>query len=83
MDIKKYKIRYPEKDCILDQDEEWVTIITKGRIEKISLHDYEKIYEFPGLYEKVVYDKLKCDSHRVICELLNNEIEKAALNKKN
>jgi predicted TPR repeat methyltransferase len=81
MDFKKFKIRYPERACTLDQDEEWVTIITKDRIEKISLHDYEKFYEVPGLYEKVIYDKLKCDSHRVICELLNIEINKAVFNK--
>jgi predicted TPR repeat methyltransferase len=82
MNCEKFKIRYPEKECTLDQDEEWVTIVTQDSTEKIRLHDYEKFYEIPGLYEKVIYDKLKCDSHRVICELLNNEIKKDVFNKK-
>ena len=82
MDCEKFKIRYPKKECTLDQDEEWVTIVTRDSTEKIRLNDYEKFYEIPGLYEKVIYDKLKCDSHRVICELLNNEIEKVVFNKK-
>jgi predicted TPR repeat methyltransferase len=81
MNCEKFKIRYPEKECTLDQDEEWVTIVAQDSTEKIKLHDYEKFYEIPGLYEKVIYDKLKCDSHRVICELLNTEIEKAVFNK--
>ena len=81
MDCEKFKIRYPEKEYTLDQDEEWVTIVTRDSTKKIRLHDYEEFYEIPGLYEKVIYDKLKCDSDRVICELLNNEIEKFLLDK--
>lgn len=83
MNCEKFKIRYPEKECTPDQDEEWITISTQDSTEKIKLHDYEKFYKIPGLYEKVIYDKLKCDSPRVICELLHNEINKDAYNKKN
>ncbi len=46
MDCEKFKIRYPEKECTLDQDEEWVTIVTRDSTEKIRLNDYEKFYEF-------------------------------------
>lgn len=82
MNCEKFKIRYPGKEIPLDQDEEWVSIVTQNSTQKIRLHDYEKIYEIPGLYEKVIYDELRCDSHRVICELLHNEIKKDIVYKK-
>jgi len=49
MDCEKFKIRYPKKECTLDQDEEWVTIVTRDSTEKIRMNDYEKFYEITGL----------------------------------
>jgi hypothetical protein len=77
MNYNGYKLKYPEKDCQVDQDKEWITLISKGCSEKIRLHDYEKFYKVPGLYEEVLYEHLQCSSPQVLCSMLKIEIEKS------
>lgn len=72
-----YEIQFPDKECRLDQDEEWITLVSENRCEKIKLHDYRKFYNVPGLYEKVLYERLKCDSPRMVCSMLKEEMEKS------
>ena len=71
-----YKVKYPEKECNLDQDEESITLVSQSRTEQIRLHDYEKLYSIPGLYEEVIYEQLQCNSPQVVCSMLKEEIEK-------
>jgi predicted TPR repeat methyltransferase len=73
-----YKVMLPENSCDLDQDEEYFTLVTNRGSRRLRLHDYAKVYEVPGLYEEVVYDRLKCDSPRQVCSLLEKEIEAIA-----
>lgn len=54
----------------LDQDEEWCEIVVGGKRRRIRFHDYHEIYDIAGLYERLFYDKLKCQSPRVIRRLL-------------
>ena len=75
--LNDYEINFPKNSETLDQDEEWVMLICGNRLERIRLHDYGKIYNIPGLYEEVVYNRLKCDSPRVICAMLKRELEKS------
>ena len=77
MKCSDYEVKYPENDCQLDQDEEWITLVSEGHTEKIRLHDYEKLYSIPGLYEEVIYEELQCNSPHVVCSMLKEEIEKA------
>jgi hypothetical protein len=77
MKCPDYEVKYPENDCHLDQDEEWITLVSEGQTEKIRLHDYEKLYRIPGLYEEVIYEELQCSSPHVVCSMLKEEIEKA------
>ena len=72
-----YEIQLPDKECRLDQDEEWIMLVSENRCEKIKLHDYKKFYSVPGLYEEVLYKRLKCDSPRMVCSILKEEIEKS------
>ncbi len=60
----------PELGHQPDQDEEWIIVKRGNRQEKIRLHDYDDIYKIPGLYEQVFCQRLKCNSHRVVCDLL-------------
>jgi hypothetical protein len=71
-----YKVKYPEKECQRDQDEEWITLVSEGRTEKLRLHDYEKLYSIPGLCEEVIYEQLQCNSPQVVCSMLKEEIER-------
>jgi predicted TPR repeat methyltransferase len=70
-----YKVLLPENACDLDQDEEYFTLVTDCETRRLRLHDYDKVYEVPGLYEEVVYDRLNCDSPRQVCSLLEKEIK--------
>jgi len=65
-----YDIVVPEMDQQLDQDEEWIIVKGEDKQEKLRLHDYDKIFKHPGLYEQIFYQKLRCNSPTVICNLL-------------
>lgn len=53
-----------------EQDEEWVIAKTEDGWKKIRLHDYDEVYEVPGLYEKWVYETLKCQSPTKVADLM-------------
>lgn len=76
MDCSEYKIEFPSTEFRLDQNEEWIIIHSEGRDEKVGLHHYARLYEIPGLYEEVIYKRLKCNSPQVICGLLKKELQK-------
>ena len=67
------EIELPKSSQQLDQDEEWVIVKRGNRQDKIRLHDYNDIYKIPGLYEQLFCQRLKCDSPRVMCDLLEEE----------
>lgn len=58
----------------LDQDEEWCTVAVNGSRRKIRFHDYDEVFEVPGLYEHLFYEKLKCNSPETVCTLLEEEL---------
>jgi predicted TPR repeat methyltransferase len=76
MAYTRYKIEFPNPDCRMDQSEEWITVHSEGSNKKICLHDYARFYEMPGLYEEVIYKRLKCTSPQMICGLLRKELQK-------
>ncbi|HSI80711.1 MAG TPA: methyltransferase domain-containing protein [Solirubrobacterales bacterium] len=52
------------------QDEEWCEVMIGRERRRIRFHDYEEIYEIPGLYERLFYDELECASPRTLRGLL-------------
>ncbi|NNG00218.1 MAG: class I SAM-dependent methyltransferase [Desulfobacteraceae bacterium] len=69
------QVKYPGRECMLEQDEEWFHLMTKDGQECIRIHEYERVYDVPGLYEEVVYNKLQCDSPQVLTALLKENME--------
>lgn len=65
-----YEIIIPDLDGQLEQDEEYIIVDFGSRQEKVRLHDYGMIYNIPGLYEEIFYNRLKCNSPKVICNML-------------
>lgn len=69
-------------DCKLDipeinnvcQGEERFVVEKDGNRQEIRVHEYDKIYNIPGLYEHLFYDKLKCQSPKVVCSLLEQQL---------
>ena len=72
-----YEIIIPDLDYQLDQDEEWVIVDFGDRQEKVRLHDYSAIYEIPGLYEEILHNRLKCNSPKVICDMLSDTLKRS------
>ncbi|MEX0899874.1 MAG: class I SAM-dependent methyltransferase [Gammaproteobacteria bacterium] len=68
---KRHQIQFPAADVReLSQDDVYFFLNEGSKREKIRLHDYDRIYKSPGLYEQVVYDRLKCQSPSVVVDVL-------------
>ena len=76
-------IEFPnQENKKLSQDEEFFVIEQFGfdQPRKIRFHDYDEIYSVPGLYEKLFYDRLKCQSPQTISEMMRRELHSSPLN---
>lgn len=61
-------IHLPDDD--VDQDQEWCEAVIDGHKQRFRFHDYDRIFEVPGLYEKLFYRELKCCSPSRVVWLL-------------
>ena len=69
-----FQVRLPADAKGLKLDDEYFYVEYKGKEQKIGIHEYEKIYEIPGLYEHIISRILKCVSPRVVSDLLTEQI---------
>ncbi len=56
----------------IDQDEEWCEVVTHNKAKRIRFHNYNDVFEIPGLYEKLFYDTLECCSPSYVVNLLED-----------
>ena len=75
MDTCNLQVAYPGKECMVEQNEEYFDLLTEEGRERIRIHEYNRVYDVPGLYEEVVYNKLQCDSPQVITDLLKTSMQ--------
>jgi hypothetical protein len=47
-----------------------------GRIEELRLHDYERLYALPGVYEQIVHDRLGCISPAQLAGMLAQAVDR-------
>jgi predicted TPR repeat methyltransferase len=73
--VADLEIRLPEATGDLTQDEEWYELSVDGETRRVRFHDYAQTYSIPGVYERLFYDTLKCDSPRTVCGLLGEHLE--------
>jgi len=76
MQIHPYEVRFPKTEHPMDQHEEWFMVDFGETQEKFRIHEYDRIYQVPGLYETVVHDRLECDSPQVISRMLKETLER-------
>jgi SAM-dependent methyltransferase len=70
------EVSFPENGDGMDQDEEWLEVEDEdGNPRRIRFHDYDEIYSIPGLYERLFYEQLHCESPQAVCGLLSTELE--------
>ena len=66
---QNYEIRLPT-DAVADQYSEVFILERDGLAEQVAVHDYETIYQIPGLYERLIVEALQCVSHELMPDLL-------------
>lgn len=70
-------IALPEPRTRNEQDAEWCLVRLDGQWTELRFHDYGRIYDIDGLYERIFYDVLECKSPEVVCDLLVSELTAA------
>ncbi len=76
IDDRVEEINLPEDiDTDTEQDQEWCEVVTRNRTQRIRFHDYDQVFQIPGLYEKLFYDTLECCSPSYVANLLENVAE--------
>lgn len=77
--MHRYKIRLPAGEPHrLDQDEAFFHLTEpSGKQVKLRFHDYDAIYQRPGLYEQLFYDRLKCCSPEKVVRILHHAMSTA------
>lgn len=69
-------IRLPKtEERSLSQDAEWCEVELDGRRKRIRFHDYHEVYDIPGLYERIFYETLECNSPTRIADLLDDVLD--------
>lgn len=77
--IRSLGLALPVVDSDVDQDEEWALVQAGSSDvwERVDLHDYARVFDVQGLYEKWVCRALRCDSPRVVVSLLARAMHEA------
>ena len=56
---KRHRVQFPKNELSdSDQDESYFYLHGTSKKRKIKFHDYDEIYQVPGLYEQIFYDRL-------------------------
>jgi len=73
---KRHRIQFPKDELTsIKQDEAYFYLQGSGGKRKIKFHDYDEIYQVPGLYEQVFYDRLKCTSPSKVALILEAAVK--------
>lgn len=72
MKREQYNIKFPVTEPHqLEQDEAFFYLIENEQEINFRFHDYSKIYKYPGLYEQLFYQRLKCNSPEKVYNILS------------
>lgn len=70
-----HRIQFPSnREFDLSQDTAYFILQEDDIRRELCFHDYNEIYNRPGLYEQLFYERLKCCSPRKVCDLLNQAL---------
>lgn len=72
------RVALPEPSSKFSQDDEWCVVQEPdGSWQEYRFHDYDRIFDVPGLYEKIFYDVLGCDTPRFMAVLFADALADA------
>ncbi|RDA86503.1 hypothetical protein CP532_2014 [Ophiocordyceps camponoti-leonardi (nom. inval.)] len=69
-----FRLALPEHTQEYEQDSEWCVIDDGSGWRELRIHDYDKVFRVPGLYEKLIHEVLQCQSPAVVSELLVKQL---------
>ena len=73
---RRYTIQFPPANTDnLDQDQAFFYLQNGEERKKFRFHDYDEIYKYPGLYEELFYQRLKCQSPKKVAEILKETVD--------
>jgi predicted TPR repeat methyltransferase len=75
------EITFPEATGGRDQDEEWCEVRIDGEPTRVRFHDYAAIYEVPGLYERLFYEELECQSPQTVRQVLDEALDEVEVDR--
>lgn len=75
-----FTLRFPDDPGDLNQDEEWFEVELDGAWRRYRLHDYDEIFQIPGLYEALVYEALECRSPSRLVGLFKHTLDNWPIN---
>lgn len=76
--MKRHRIQFPKRGLPKHhQDETYFFLQGSGKPRKIRFHDYDEIYQIPGLYEQIFYDRLKCTSPVKVASILESSVKQS------
>ncbi len=77
--VAEIDVEFPGRvDDRIGQDQEWCILRAGMERRRVRFHDYHEIYQISGLYEHLFYERLKCCSPRVVCDLLADQMARAS-----
>jgi SAM-dependent methyltransferase len=68
------RLALPDATQSYEQDAEWCVVDDGSGWRELRFHDYDEIYRVPGLYEKLFYEVLQCQSPPVVTDLLVEQL---------
>ena len=76
--LNRHRMQFPKRESSnLNQDESYFYLEESNGQRKIRFHDYDEIYQIPGLYEQVFYDRLKCTSPEKVTAILEAAVRQS------
>lgn len=79
---KRYLARFPAGNFMnVGQNEANFVLRENDKDLVIRFHDYDSIFQRPGLYEQLFYDRLQCVSPERVCSMLSTVLVNEGVNK--
>ena len=76
--MNRHRIRFPKPESSqLKQDEAYFYLQNGENDKRIRFHDYDTIYEVPGLYEQIFYERLRCTSPTKVATILESAVRQS------
>ena len=70
-----YDVELDQRQGARQDEEELVVTYADGRSDRMRLHEYDRVYAIPGLYEDVVQEKLQCLSPVTLVTALRAQVQ--------